>query len=141
MVEDGIVGLKTRAIYQSPAAHILVTAHKQLELYCANRHENWFKECIDKKWTEMVYSGLWYDPLMVHLNAFIESLNKNVNGTINIEVGINYIRVISRHSETSVYDPEMSIYNCGHLYSQNDAEGFSRIFNIHTKCSATQKRK
>lgn len=141
IVEDGVVGLKTRAIYQSPAAHILVTAHKQLELYCANRHENWFKENIDRKWTEMVYSGLWYDPLMNHLNAFIDSLNQTVNGTINIEVGLNYIRVISRHSDTSVYDPEMAIYNCGHLYSQSDAEGFSRIFNIHSKCSAIQKRK
>lgn len=141
IVEDGVVGLKTRAIYQSPAAHILITAHKQLELYCANRHENWFKESIDRKWTEMVYSGLWYDPLMNHLNAFIDSLNQTVNGTINIEVGLSYIRVISRHSDNSVYSPEMAIYNCGHLYSQNDAEGFSRIFNIHSKCSAIQKRK
>ncbi|MBD2800978.1 argininosuccinate synthase [Xenorhabdus sp. M] len=141
MVEDGIVGLKSRAIYQSPAAHILITAHKQLELFCSNRNENWFKETIDKKWTEMVYSGLWYDPLMAHLNAFIDSMNLSVNGVINLEVGRNYVNVISRYSDTSIYDPMMAIYNCGHLYSQSDSEGFSRIFNIHSKCSAIKKRK
>ncbi|MDR0218308.1 MAG: argininosuccinate synthase [Enterobacteriaceae bacterium] len=141
MVEDGVVGLKSRAIYQSPAAHILITAHKQLELFCSNRHENWFKETIDKKWTEMVYSGLWYDPLMDHLNAFIDSVNSNVNGVISLEIGKYYVRVISRHSDTSIYDPTMAIYNCGHLYSQSDAEGFSKIFNIHSKCSAIKKRK
>ncbi|MCE1839750.1 argininosuccinate synthase, partial [Enterobacter hormaechei] len=103
--------------------------------------ENWFKETIDKKWTEMVYSGLWYDPLMDHLNAFIDSMNLSVNGVINLEVGRNYVNVISRYSDTSIYDPMMAIYNCGHLYSQSDSEGFSRIFNIHSKCSAIKKRK
>ncbi|ELQ9311461.1 argininosuccinate synthase [Serratia marcescens] len=141
IVEDGIVGLKSRAIYQSPAAHILITAHKGLEVYCSNRNENWFKDIIDKKWTEMVYSGLWYDPLMEHLNAYIDSANEYVNGTVNMEIGMYYVRIISRYSESTIYDPEMAIYNCGHIYSQNDVAGFSRIFNIHSKCSAVNKRK
>ncbi|WP_409159039.1 argininosuccinate synthase [Pectobacterium sp. B2J-2] len=140
MVEDGVVGLKSRAIYQSPAAHLLIMAHKQLEIYCSNRNENWFKETIDRKWTEMVYSGLWYDPLMNHLNSFIDSINCNVNGTVDLEIGMYYARVISRDSDSSIYNADMAIYNCGHLYSQDDAEGFSRIFNIHSKCSAIKKR-
>ncbi|MCL2893932.1 argininosuccinate synthase [Brenneria tiliae] len=141
MVEDGVVGLKTRAIYQSPAAHMLITAHKELELFCCNRNENWFKKTIDEKWTEMVYSGLWYDPLMEHLNNFIDSVNRCVNGNVSLEIGMYYCRVISRYSTDSIYDSNMAIYNCGHLYSQNDTEGFSRVFNIHSKCSAMKGRK
>ncbi|KTL60165.1 argininosuccinate synthase [Photorhabdus laumondii subsp. laumondii] len=139
LVEDGIVGLKTRAIYQSPAAHILITAHRDLECYCSNRHENWFKEIIDKKWVELVYSGLWYDPLLTHLNHFIDSMNQHVNGEIKLELGYKYANVCSRTSKTTIYDDNLAIYNCGHLYSQNDAEGFAKIFNIHTKQSAKSK--
>ncbi|WP_434526103.1 argininosuccinate synthase [Photorhabdus asymbiotica] len=139
IVEDGIVGLKTRAIYQSPAAHILITAHRDLELYCSNRRENWFKETVDKKWAELVYSGLWYDPLLTHLNYFIDSMNQNVNGEVKLELGYKYVNVCSRTSKTSIYDHNLAIYNCGHLYSQSDTEGFAKIFNIHTKQSAKSK--
>ncbi|MGV7962614.1 argininosuccinate synthase [Photorhabdus tasmaniensis] len=139
IVEDGIVGLKTRAIYQSPAAHILITAHRDLELYCSNRNENWFKEIIDKKWAELVYSGLWYDPLFTHLNQFIDSMNQHVNGEVKLELGYKYINVCSRSSKSSIYDHNLAIYKCGHLYSQNDANGFAKIFNIHTNQSVKSR--
>ncbi|NHB92216.1 argininosuccinate synthase [Photorhabdus cinerea] len=139
IVEDGIVGLKTRAIYQSPAAHVLITAHRDLEYYCSNRNENWFKEIIDKKWGELVYSGLWYDPLLTHLNHFINSMNQNVNGEVTLELGYKYVNVCSRTSKTSIHDHNLAIYNRGNLYSQSYAEVFEKTFNIYNKQNAKPK--
>ncbi|KOY62239.1 argininosuccinate synthase [Photorhabdus heterorhabditis] len=139
IVEDGVVGLETRAIYQSPAAHILITAHRDLECYCSNCNENWFKEIIDKKWGELVYSGLWYNPLLTHLNHFIDSMNQNVNGEVTLELGYKYVNVCFRTSKTRIYGHNLAIYNRGGLYSQNHTEVFEKKFNIYNKQSAKPK--
>src|SRR4029434_633562 len=80
-IEDRIVGLKVRDIYEVPAAEILLTAHKELEKLVGTIHQNGFKPELDRQWAYLVYAGLWYEPLLGDLNAFMDSVNAYVTGT------------------------------------------------------------
>lgn len=132
-IEDGIVGIKSRAIYENPAAYCLIEAHKDLERFILNRHLNYFKNTIDHKWAEMVYAGFWFDPLMECLNAFIDKSNQLVTGTVVLRLSSGQAFICGRESKYSVYSKDMAIYNMGHLAFNHDIESFSKIFNLHTK--------
>lgn len=133
MIEDGTVGVKTRAIYENPAALCILQAHKELETFINTKHLNLFKPYLEHKWSEMVYNGLWFDPLMECLNNFFDSANQNINGEVTLELYKGHINICSRSSKHSFYNSELAIYNFGHLFSQDDAKGFSKVFNLHTK--------
>jgi len=96
MMEDRVVGLKSREIYECPAAITLLEAHKDLEKYVSTKHENQTKQKVDQKWAEMAYEGLWFDPLMDHLNSFIDSMNQKVSGTVTIKLYKGKAEVVGR---------------------------------------------
>jgi argininosuccinate synthase len=132
IVENGFVGLKSRAIYESPAAHCLILAHADLEGFTSNCHETAFKRLVDGRWTDLVYSGRWFDPVMDHLNAYIDNQNQFVAGTIRLKLHRGSVRVVGRHSAFAVYDPDRAIYQFGHGFAKADASAVATLANLPT---------
>ncbi|MCK4436545.1 argininosuccinate synthase [bacterium] len=107
MFEDGIMDLKSREIYEAPAAHIILKLHRDLEQSCLTKDEIQFKKMIDAKWAYLVYHGMWFHPLKQDLDAFIAETQKVVNGTYAVELYKGNIDIVSRESATSLFTPEI----------------------------------
>jgi len=133
MVEDRIVGLKSREIYETPAAAVILKAHEELEKYCSTRHENGFKPSVDKKWAEMVYQGLAFDPLMSDLNAYIEKVNEKVKGEVELKLFKGKATVTGRSSENGLYSYSLATYDEGSTFNQSSSEGFIDIWSLPTR--------
>jgi argininosuccinate synthase len=116
LVEDGHVGLKTRAIYDAPAAAILVAAHADLERIVCSRRENQFKRLVDSEWTELVYDGFWFDPARRSLDKYIDEINDRVCGSVTVFIGNSGTRVIARASQNAIYDEAFCIYRAGNEF-------------------------
>jgi len=133
MVEDRIVGLKSREIYETPAAVVILKAHKELEKYCSTRHENSFKPLVDQKWAEMVYQGLAFDPLVSDLEAYIEKVNEKVEGTVRLKLFKGKATVVGRSSENGLYSHSLATYDEESTFDQSSSEGFIDIWSLPTK--------
>lgn len=107
MCEDGIMDLKSREIYEAPAAHIVLKLHRDLEQFCLTKDEIQFKKMIDAKWAYLVYHGMWFHPLKKALDAFIFETQSVINGTYTVELYKGNIDIISRESATSLFTPEI----------------------------------
>lgn len=107
MCEDGIMDLKSREIYEAPAAHIVLKLHRDLEQFCLTKDEIQFKKMIDAKWAYLVYHGMWFHPLKKALDAFISETQSVINGTYTVELYKGNIDIISRESATSLFTPEI----------------------------------
>ena len=103
-IEDRIVGLKVRDIYEVPAAAILLTAHRELERLSGTIHQNQFKPQLDQQWAYLVYAGLWWEPLRTDIEAYIDHVNERVTGTIGLKLYKGIVRVVTRASPNAVYD-------------------------------------
>src|ERR671920_909796 len=109
-IEDRIVGLKVRDIYEVPAAAILLPAHAELEKLVCTIHQNQFKPGLDRKWGYLVYAGLWWEPLRTDLDAYMDSVNEQVTGTIGMKLYKGSARVVTRSSPNAVYDPALATF-------------------------------
>ena len=107
MFEDGIMDLKSREIYEAPAAHIILKLHRDLEQQCLTKEEIQFKKMIDAKWAYMTYHGEWYHPLRAELDAFIEASQGVVNGSFRVKLYKGNIDIVTRESATSLFSPEI----------------------------------
>jgi len=134
-MEDRIVGLKSREFYEYPAATVILKAHKDLEKYVSTIHENLFKPIIDQKWAFMAYAGLWTDPLMKELNAFIDAMNKKVTGTVKLKIYKGNVYIASRKSKYALYDLNLATYDKGQLFNQAASPGFIELWGLQTKMS------
>src|SRR5207244_10646363 len=124
-IEDRIVGLKVRDIYEVPAAAILLTAHQELERLVSTIHQNQFKPQLDRHWAYLVYAGLWWEPLREDLDAYMEAVNEQVTGTIGLKLYKGSARVITRSSPNALYDASLASFAAsGGLFSQSAAPGF-----------------
>ena len=127
-VEDRIVGLKVRDLYEVPAAAIVLTAHKELEKLVGTIHQNNFKPRLDDQWAFLVYAGLWYEPLLSDLNAYMESVNEQVTGTVRVRLYKGSAQVTARSSPNALYDPELAgVGESGGLFSQQVIPGFIEL--------------
>ncbi len=133
MMEDRVVGLKSREVYECPAAVTLLEAHEHLENYCSTKHENQIKKFVDQKWAEMAYSGLWFDPLIDHLNEFIDSMNQNVTGTVKMKLYKGKAQVVGRESENALYNHQLASYDEGETFNQEASPGFIQLWSLQTK--------
>jgi argininosuccinate synthase len=140
-MEDRVVGLKSREFYECPAALILIEAHKDLEKYVSTIHENLFKEIIDSKWAQMVYSGLWFDPLMEALNAFIDKVNEKVTGEVTLKLYKGSVRVVARDSKYALYDRKLATYEIGQTFNQFASPGFIELWGLQSKLAYQIKKK
>ena len=133
MVENRLVGIKSREIYEAPAAFILHTAHKELEAMVLDRELLHFKELIAPKYAEIIYYGLWYSQLKESLDKFIENTQKNVTGQVKLKLYKGTCSVVGRKSPFSLYKKELATYEKGDLFDHTAAEGFIKIFGLPYK--------
>jgi argininosuccinate synthase len=133
-IEDRIVGLKVRDIYEVPAATILLLAHRELEMLVGTIHQHQFKPALDQKWAYLVYAGLWWEPLRTDLDAFMEASNQHVSGTIGIKLYKGSARVITRSSPNAVYDAQLATFDHGGgLFSQEASPGFIELWTLQSR--------
>ena len=126
-IEDRIVGLKVRDIYEVPAAAILLKAHRELERLVGTIHQNQFKPPLDQKWAYLVYAGLWWEPLRTDIEAYIRHVNERVTGTIGLKLYKGSVRVVTRESPNAVYDAQLATFaESGGLFSQQASPGVHR---------------
>jgi argininosuccinate synthase len=133
-IEDRIVGLKVRDIYEVPAAAILLPAHEELERLVCTIHQNQFKPQLDRQWAYLVYAGLWWEPLRGDLDAYIDSVNAQVSGTIGVKLYKGHARVVTRSSPNAVYDQSLASFaQSGGLFSQTASPGFIELFSLQSR--------
>ena len=140
LVENRFVGIKSRGCYETPGGTLLVTAHRELEALCLERDVAHFKQQVGLKYAELVYFGFWFSPLREALDAFVESTQRNVTGSVTLSLYKGNVSVVSRHSEHSLYRTDLSSFTMGDSYDQKDAEGFIRILGLPSR-SRSQVRK
>jgi argininosuccinate synthase len=140
-IEDRLVGIKSREIYECPAAAVLLEAHQDLEKLVLTRHEVLFKQQIDSQWTFLVYAGLWMDPLRADLEAFINSSQENVNGKVRVKLYKGRFQVVGRSSPMSLYDQNLVNYNIKTGFNQEYSKGFIELWGLQTKMYNILKRK
>jgi argininosuccinate synthase len=133
-IEDRIVGLKVRDIYEVPAAAIILTAHAELERLVCTIHQNQFKGELDRKWAYLVYAGLWWEPLRGDLDAYMESVNRQVTGTIGLKLYKGSVRTVTRESPNAVYDAALATFETsGGLFSQQASPGFIELWSLQSR--------
>src|SRR6201747_1891253 len=133
-IEDRIVGLKVRDIYEVPAAAIVLTAHEELERLVGTIHQNQFKPGLDQKWGYLVYAGLWWEPLRSDLDAYMDAVNAQVTGEIGLRLYKGSVRVVTRSSPNAVYDSELASFDqSGGLFSQAASPGFIELWSLQSR--------
>jgi argininosuccinate synthase len=133
-IEDRIVGLKVRDIYEVPAAAIVLLAHQELEKLVGTIHQNQLKPALDQKWAYLVYAGLWWEPLRTDLDAYMEAANAQVTGTIGIKLYKGSARVVTRSSANAVYDAQLATFaESGGLFSQAASPGFIELWSLQSR--------
>ena len=133
LVENRFVGIKSRGCYETPGGTLLIAAHRELESLCLERDVVHFKQHISLKYAELVYFGMWFTPLREALDAFVETTQNNMTGTITLSLYKGNISVVSRQSEFSLYNTDLSSFTMGESYNQQDAAGFIRILGLPSR--------
>ena len=132
-LEDRLVGIKSREVYECPAALVLLKAHKDLEKSILTRHELEFKSLVDDKWSRLVYFGLWMDPLKEDLEAFINSTQERVSGEVKLKLYKGNAVVVGRSSKNMLYDLNLATYGLESTFNQKASEGFIELWGLQTK--------
>jgi argininosuccinate synthase len=133
-IEDRIVGLKVRDIYEVPAAAILLTAHQELERLVGTIHQNQFKPQLDRQWSYLVYAGLWWEPLREDIDSYMDAVNERVSGTIALKLYRGSVRVVGRSSPNAIYDASLASFAAsGDLFSQAAAPGFIELWSLQSR--------
>ena len=141
-IEDRVIGIKSREVYETPAATCLIEAHSDLEKMVHTKHENKFKSLIDDEWSWLVYSGLWEDPLRKDLDAFIDQTQKRVSGTVKMRLYNGSLRVVGRKSKYSLYSYKVATYGKGSTFDQKLAKGFVELWGMQsTEANKLQRKR
>jgi argininosuccinate synthase len=138
MVEDRLVGIKSREVYEAPGAIALITAHQELENVTVERDVARFKRGVDQRWGELVYDGLWFSPLKNALDAFIEDTQRYVSGEIRLTLHGGRATVTGRRSEASLYDFGLATYDEGDMFDQSLAKGFVDLWGLPSRLAAAR---
>ncbi len=141
LIEDRLVGIKSREIYECPAAITLLTAHRDLEDLTLERDVARFKRGVDQRWGEIVYDGLWYSPLKAALDAFVDAASVGVTGDVRLRLAGGVAQVVGRRSPGSLYDHALATYDAGDQFDQGDARGFIELWGLPTKVWAAREQR
>ena len=136
LLENRLVGMKSRGVYETPGGAILYRAHQVLETLCLDRDTQHYKELIANRFAELVYFGQWFSPLREALSAFVTETQKTVTGTVKLKLYKGNIINAGATSPFSLYDPEIATFDEDHVYNQYDANGFINLFGLPTKVRA-----
>ena len=135
-MEDRLVGIKSREVYECPAASVIIEAHRDLEKLVLTRHELDFKAQVEREWAWLVYSGLWLEPLRTALDRFISATQHRVTGSVRLKLFKGSMRVVGRSSEYSIYDLGLATYGRGSKFDQNSAVGFIELWGLQSRVAA-----
>ncbi|GGO22718.1 argininosuccinate synthase [Micromonospora parathelypteridis] len=138
MVEDRLVGIKSREVYEAPGAIALITAHQELEAVTVERDLARFKKSVDQRWGELVYDGLWFSPLKESLDAFIDDAQRHVSGEVRMILHGGRATVTGRRSEASLYDFGMATYDTGDTFDQSLAKGFVQLWGLPSRMASAR---
>lgn len=138
MVEDRLVGIKSREVYEAPGAIALITAHQELEAVTVEQDLARFKRGVDQRWGELVYDGLWFSPLKYSLDAFIDDAQRHVTGEVRLALHGGRATVTGRRSEASLYDFGLATYDTGDTFDQSQAKGFVQLWGLPSKMAAAR---
>jgi argininosuccinate synthase len=141
LIENRIVGMKSRGIYETPGGTILYKAHQELEHLCLDKETYSFKQIAATKFSEMVYNGQWFTPLREAMSAFVDETQKVITGKVRFKLYKGNIVLAGIESDYSLYNEEISSFDTGELYDHKDAEGFIRLFGLPLKVRALMKEK
>ncbi|MDF2726668.1 MAG: argG [Nitrososphaera sp.] len=136
-IEDRVVGIKSREVYEAPAAVAIIEAHKDLEKMVLTRHELAFKQIVDSQWSWLAYSGLWQDPLRADLDRFIDATQNRVSGKVRLKMEKGSLRVVGRESEYSLYRNNLATYEAGSTFDQSLAKGFVELWGLQSVIANT----
>jgi len=138
MVEDRLVGIKSREVYEAPGAITLIAAHQELEAVTVERDVARFKRTVDQRWAELTYDGLWYSPLKQALDAFIAQTQRHVSGEVRLTLHGGRATVTGRRSDASLYDFGLATYDEGDMFDQSLARGFVELWGLPSKLAAAR---
>jgi argininosuccinate synthase len=141
LVEDRLIGIKSREIYEAPAAITLITAHQELENVCLDRDLASFKRQAGQRWTELVYDGLWFSPLRRAIQAFMTEASRPVTGEVRLTLHGGRAVVTGRRSPASLYDYGLATYDSGDAFDQSLARGFIELFGLPARIAADRDRR
>lgn len=143
IVENRLVGMKSRGVYETPGGTILHSAHKELEYITLDKDTMRFKQMVSEKYAELVYDGLWFTPLKEALDAFVESTQQNVTGVVSMKLYKGSCTISGMDSPYSLYNKDFATFgeNVDNIYKQKDAEGFINLFGLSLEVMALMKRK
>ncbi len=141
MVENRLVGMKSRGVYETPGGTILYTAHEELERLTLDRRTLQFKEQVAVKYAELVYDGNWFSKLKTALDAFVDVTQETVTGSVRVKLYKGSCTAVASRSPYSLYSEELATFGADEIYSQKDAEGFINLFGLPLKVQALLDRK
>ncbi len=133
MIENRLVGIKSREIYESPALLVLIQAHRDIESLTLTKDVTQYKRGIEETYSQMVYNGQWYSPLKAALDAFIEKTQERVSGTVRIKLFKGNAAIVGRKSEESLYAPDLATYGTDDTFDHKAAEGFIYVWGLPTR--------
>lgn len=139
-VENRLVGMKSRGVYETPGGTLLHAAHRELEHLTLDRETMHFKEGVAVRYAELVYYGQWFTPLRAALDAFVDSTQQRVTGTVRLKVYKGQVTVAGRRSPYSLYDQELATFGADSVYKQSDAAGFISLFGLPVTVQARLER-
>ena len=140
MIENRAVGIKSREVYEAPAAIALITAHSALEDVVLTKDEARIKRPLEQRWTELVYEGLWFSPAREAIDAFVDKTQELVTGEVRLELRQNVAVVTGRRAEAMLYAEKLASYGTGETFPHHAAEGFIRIAALETELAAARAR-
>ncbi|MBC7341349.1 MAG: argininosuccinate synthase [Clostridia bacterium] len=141
MVENRLVGIKSRGVYECPAGTLLMYAHRELEYLTLDRQTMHFKEIVAQRYADLVYDGVWFHPLREALDAFVERTQETVTGKVRLKLYKGNCMPAGSTSPYSLYSPELATFEADEVYNQKDAEGFINLFGLPLKVQALVRRR
>ncbi|WP_449274591.1 hypothetical protein [Kovacikia minuta] len=140
MIENRLVGIKSREVYETPALTVLIQAHRDLESLTLTADLIHYKRGIEETYSQMIYNGLWYSPLKDALDAFVQKSQERVSGTVRIKLFKGHAIVAGRKSVNSIYSPSLATYGAEDKFDHRSAEGFIYIWGLPTRVWAQKQR-
>ncbi len=133
MIENRLVGIKSREVYETPALSVLIQAHRDLESLTLTSDLIHYKRGIEETYSQMIYNGLWYSPLRDSLDAFVQKSQERVSGTVRIKLFKGHSIVVGRKSAYSIYSPDLATYGAEDKFDHRAAEGFIYVWGLPTR--------
>lgn len=140
LIEDRVVGLKVRGLYEAPAARIIITAHRDLEKYVSTRQENEFKSTVDTKWAYLCYGALWYEPLFEDLNAFIDKMNQKVTGKVKVRLYKGSSEAVAVETPNTIFQEKLATFMSASNFNQNASAGFIELYTLQMRMAQRSEK-